>query len=137
MSSSLAGNVSLCSAIASERGLTPFGRSERAFGVRPWKRCVTKEAQFSELSVEIDMAVWADVGARATRGPALVVDGHRVEGHVCVRVLDVAREDGHVAAEAHRADSCLVEQLEQLPLQLGHLRIRVRRPDGPCDRLLC
>src|SRR6476469_9234371 len=102
MSSSVAGNVSLCSAIASERGLTPFVRSERAIGVRPRKRCVTKDAHLSELSVEVDMAVRADVGARAAGGPALVVDGHRVEGHVRVRVLDVTGKDGHVAAETHR-----------------------------------
>src|SRR6478609_1228283 len=136
MSSSLAGNVSVCSAIASERGLTPFGRSERALGVRPRKRCVTKEAHLSELSVEIDMAVWADMGAGAACGPALVVDGHGVEGHVRVGVLDVAREDGHVAAEPHRADTRLVEQVIELTLELRHLRVRIRRPDRPRDRLL-
>src|SRR5262245_47398006 len=136
MSSSLAGNVSLCSAIASERGLTPFVRSERAFGVRARNRCVSEVAHLSELPVEIDMAVRGDVGARSPRGPALVVDGHRVQGHVRVRVLDVAREDGHVSAEAHRADTRLVEQLEELPLELRHLRIPVRRPDRPPDRLL-
>src|SRR6266545_7169616 len=129
MSSSLAGNVSVCSAIASVRGLTPFVRSERSFGVRPRKRCVTKEAHISELPVEIDMPAGADVGARAAGGPALVVDGHRVEGHVRVRVLDVAREHGHVAAQAHRADARLVQELEQLALELRHVRIRVRRPD--------
>src|SRR4249920_314738 len=82
------------------------------------------------------MAVWADVGTRTAGGPALVVDGHRVEGHVRVRVLDVTREDGHVAAEAHRADARLVQELEQLALELRHVRIRVGRPDRPRNRLL-
>src|SRR5262245_31883528 len=118
MSSSPAGTVGLRSAMAPDAGLTPFVRSERPFGVRPRKRCVAKEAHLSELSVEIDMAVGADVGARAARGPALVVDGHRVEGHVRVRVLDMAREDGHVAAEPHGPHAGLVQQLEELALEL-------------------
>src|SRR4029079_16232359 len=64
-----------------------------------------------ELTVELDFPVGGYVDARATCGPALVVDSDRVQGHVRVRVLDMAGEHGHVAAEAHRADSRLVQQL--------------------------
>ena len=77
-----------------------------------------------------------DVRGRAAGGPALVVDGDRVEGHVRVRVLDVAVEDGYVAAEPHRADPGLVQQAHQLVLELGHDRIGVARADRPGDRLL-
>src|ERR1043166_1719473 len=55
---------------------------------------------------------------RAPGRPALVVDGDGVERHVRVRVLDVAVEDGDVAAEPHRADPGLVQELEQLLLEL-------------------
>src|SRR5262245_34673904 len=75
------------------------------------------------LPVEVDGAVRLHVRGRAARGPALVVDGDRVEGHVRVRVLDVAVEDGDVAAEAHRADPGLVQQLEELLLELRDDRI--------------
>jgi hypothetical protein len=51
-------------------------------------------------------------------------------------MLDVAVEDGDVAAEAHRADSGLVQQLEELILQLGNDRILIARPDGTSDGLL-
>ena len=88
------------------------------------------------LSVEVDGAVGRDVGARAAGGPALVVDGDRVEGHVRVRVLDVAVEDGDVAAEPHRADPGLVEEAVELVLELRHDRVGVTRADRPGDRLL-
>ena len=84
----------------------------------------------SELPVEVDVAVGVDVRRRAARGPALVVDGDRVERHVRVRVLDVALEDGHVAAEAHRADPGLVQQLEQLVLELATIGSGLRVPTG-------
>src|SRR6476620_10935745 len=61
------------------------------------------------LSVEVDGSIGCDVRGRAARGPALVVDGDRVQGHVRVRVLDVAVEDGDISAETHRADPCLVQ----------------------------
>src|SRR5438093_1139029 len=51
-------------------------------------------------------------------------------------VLDVALQHGHVAAEAHRPDARLVQQLEELLLELRDVRIRVARPDGTRDRLL-
>src|SRR6185437_15657777 len=66
------------------------------------------------LTVELHLPLRPDVRRRAPRRPALVVHGDRVERHVRVRVLDVALEDGHVAAQAHRPDTRLVEQLEQL-----------------------
>src|SRR5712671_4670879 len=70
------------------------------------------------LSIEVDGAVGGYVRGRAARGPALVVDRDRIERHVRVGVLDVAVEDGDVAAEAHRADARLVEQAVQLILEL-------------------
>src|SRR5581483_8193016 len=90
----------------------------------------------SGLPVVVDLAVRGDVRARATRGPALVVDRDGIERHVRVGVLDVAVEDGHVPAEAHRPDPRLVQELEELVLELGHDRIGVARPDRPHDRLL-
>ena len=72
----------------------------------------------------------------AARRPALVVDGDRVQRHVRVRVLDVALEHGHVAAEAHRADAGLVQEAVELVLELGHDRVGVARADRPGDRLL-
>src|ERR671922_1278255 len=89
-----------------------------------------------ELAVILDLPVGGDVGARAARGPALVVDGDRIEGHVRIRVLDVALENGHVAAEPHRPDARLVQQLEQLLLQLRDDRVGVARTDRAGDRLL-
>ena len=53
-----------------------------------------------------------------------------------VRVLDVALEHRHVAAEAHRADPGLVQQAVELILELGDDRIGVARADRPRDRLL-
>src|SRR5262249_37232065 len=88
------------------------------------------------LPVEVDGAVRSHVRGGAASGPALVVDGNRVEGHVRVRVLDVAVEDGDVAAEAHRTDAGLVQQLEQLLLELGDHRIGVARSDRAGDGLL-
>src|SRR5262249_32909205 len=88
------------------------------------------------LPVVLDGAVRRDVRARAPRSPALVVDGNGVEGHVRVGVLDVAVEDGDVAAQPHRADAGLVQELEQLVLELRDDGIRVARPDRPHDRLL-
>ena len=55
---------------------------------------------------------------------------------MCVGVLDVALEDGDVAAEAHRPDAGLVEELEELVLQLGDVRVGIARADRPRDRLL-
>src|SRR5438105_12788147 len=75
---------------------------------------VTSCTAISGLPVEAGRAVGRDVRARAPRRPALVVDGDRVERHVGVRVLDVAVEDGDVAAEPHRPDSGLVQQPVEL-----------------------
>src|SRR5436853_3779657 len=97
---------------------------------------VTSCVAISRLPVEVGGAVGGDVRGRAARGPALVVDGDGVERHVRVGVLDVDGERGHVAAEPHRPDSGLVQELEQLALQLRDLRVGVGRPDGPRDRLL-
>src|SRR5207247_1091279 len=97
---------------------------------------VTSCVAISRLPVVVDGAVGVDVRARAARGPALVVHGNGIERHVRVRVLDVALQDGDVAAEAHRPDARLVQQLEQLVLELRDDGIRVARPDRPCDRLL-
>ena len=72
----------------------------------------------------------------AARGPALVVDGDRVERHVRVRVLDVAVEHRHVAAEAHRPDAGLVQEAHQLVLELRDERVGVARADRARDRLL-
>src|SRR6478752_7755132 len=88
------------------------------------------------LPVVVDVAVSADVRGGTAGGPALVVDGDRVERHVGVRVLDVALQHGHVAAEAHRADAGLVQQREQLVLELRDVRVGVARPDRTHDRLL-
>ena len=80
--------------------------------------------------------VGGDVRRGAPRGPALVVDGDGVQRHVRVRVLDVALQDGDVAAEAHRPDARLVEEAEQLVLELRDERVGVARPDRAHDRLL-
>src|SRR5436305_7392629 len=106
----------------------------RAISVEPFQ--VTLCYKASGLPVEVDGAVGGDMGGRAPRGPALVVDGHRVEGHVRVRVLDVTVQDGDVAAEAHRPDARLVQKLEQLLLKLGDVRVGIARPDRSRDRLL-
>src|SRR6266536_6354713 len=90
----------------------------------------------SELTVVLHFSLGTDVCGRAARGPALVVDGDRIERHVRVRVLDVALEHGDVAAEPHRPDPGLVQELEQLLLEPGDVRIRVARADRPGDRLL-
>src|ERR1700730_18908201 len=71
-----------------------------------------------------------------TGGPARVVDGNRVESHVRVGVLDVALENGDVAAEPHRPDPRLVQKRIQLVLELRHDWIRVARSDRAHDRLL-
>src|SRR5712691_6731000 len=89
-----------------------------------------------ELPVVVDGAVGADVRGRAAGGPALVVDRDGVERHVRVRVLDVAVQHRHVAAEPHGPDAGLVQQLEQLLLELRDVRIGIARADRPCDRLL-
>src|SRR5919197_5111274 len=65
-----------------------------------------------ELTVVLDLPVRADVRSRTARRPALVVDGDRVERHVRVGVLDVHLQHRDVAAEPHRPDACLVEELE-------------------------
>src|SRR3954454_9311987 len=72
----------------------------------------------SGLPIEVDGSVGGHVRRRAPRRPALVVDGHRVQGHMRVRVLDVALEDRDVSAQAHRADARLVEQREELVFEL-------------------
>ena len=90
----------------------------------------------SSLSVEVDGSVGGDVRGRAARGPALVVDGNRVQRHVRVGVLDVAVQHGHVAAEAHRPDAGLVQEAHQLVLELRDDRVGVARADRPRDRLL-
>src|SRR5204863_9145562 len=71
-----------------------------------------------ELSVIFDLPVGGDVRGRAPRRPALVVDRDGVERHVRVGVLDVTLQNGHVAAEPHRPDARLVQQLEELVLEL-------------------
>src|SRR6059058_5996950 len=88
------------------------------------------------LPVVVDLAVGRDVGARAACRPALVVDGDGVERHVRVGVLDVAIEHGDVAAEAHRADAGLVQELVELDLELRNDGVGVARPDRAHDRLL-
>src|SRR6266516_1482382 len=90
----------------------------------------------SELTVVLNLPVGTEVRGRTPRGPALVVDGDRVQRHMRVRVLDVALEHGDVAAEAHRSDPGLVEELEQLVLELRHDGVAVPRPDRAHDRLL-
>src|SRR5262245_28167670 len=79
------------------------------------RRC---SATGSGLPVVVDGAVRSDVGGRPAGGPALVVDRDRVQGHVRVGMLDVALEDGDVAAEAHRADAGLVQEPLELVLEL-------------------
>src|SRR5579884_3722040 len=90
---------------------------------------VTSWVATSRLPVVVDRAVGMDVRARAPCGPALVVDGDGIERHVRVGVLDVALQHGHVAAEAHRPDAGLVQQLEQLVLELRDDGIGVAGPD--------
>src|SRR6188472_3846095 len=63
----------------------------------------------SRFPVVCDVAAGADVRGGAARGPALVVDGDRIERHVRVRVLDVALQHRHVAAEAHWADPRFIQ----------------------------
>src|SRR2546422_7336801 len=82
-----------------------------------------------ELTVVRHFSVGRDVRRCTPCRPALVVDGDGVQRHVRVRVLDVALQDGHVAAEAHRADARLVQQAEELLLELRDVRIRVARAD--------
>src|SRR5438045_1827254 len=89
-----------------------------------------------ELTVVLHFAAGIDVRGRAARRPALVVDGDRVERHVRVGVLDVALQHRHVAAEPHWPDARLVQQLEQLLLEPGDVRVGVPRADGARDRLL-
>src|SRR5262245_53143959 len=91
---------------------------------------------WSRVPVEVDGAVGGDVRGGAARRPALVVHRNGVQGHVRVGVLDVALEHGDVAAEAHRADPRLVEELVQLVLELRDERVGVPRADRPRDRLL-
>src|SRR5712691_8142537 len=89
-----------------------------------------------ELTIELHFPIGGDVRARAARRPALVVDRDGIQRHVRVRVLDMAGEHRHVAAEPHRTDARLVEQLVELLLELGHVRIGIACADRPCDRLL-
>src|SRR5687768_104529 len=92
-------------------------------------------AQPLELAIELNFSLGGDVDARTPRGPALVVEGDWVQGHMRVRVLDVAAQYGDVAAEGHRPDAGLVQQLEELSVELGDPRTRVRRSHRPPDRL--
>src|SRR2546427_6416908 len=89
-----------------------------------------------ELTVELHFPIRRDVRTRAARSPALVIDRDRVQRHVRVRVLDVAREHGHVTPEAHRTDAGLVEQTEQLLLQLRDVRVAIARSYWSRNRLL-
>src|SRR6059058_418277 len=70
-----------------------------------------------ELTVVLNLPLRCDVRAGAACGPALVVDRDRVQRHVRVRVLDVALQDGDVAAEPHRPDPRLVQQAVELLLE--------------------
>src|SRR5947209_11342593 len=97
---------------------------------------VTSWFAISGFPVEVGGPVGGDVRARAPRRPALVVDGDGIEGHVRVRVLDVAVEDGDVAAEPHRPDAGLVQKAHELILERGHDRVGVARADRTRDRLL-
>src|SRR4051812_34700237 len=97
---------------------------------------VTSCVAISGLAVVVDGTVRGDVRGGTARGPALVVHGDRIERHVRVRVLDVALQNRHVAAEPHRPDPGLVEQAEQLVLELRDERIGVARADRAHDRLL-
>src|SRR5437868_9834489 len=97
---------------------------------------VTSWFAISGFPVVVDGAVGGDVRARAPRRPALVVDGDGVERHVRVGVLDVAVENGDVAAEPHRADAGLVQQAIELVLELRDDRVGVARADRARDRLL-
>src|SRR5918992_5231335 len=83
----------------------------------------------SELPVVVEGAVGAHVHGGAAGRPALVVDGDGIQRHVRVGVLDVALEDGDVAAETHRADARLVEEAVKLVLELRDDRILVSRAD--------
>src|SRR5260370_16456859 len=91
-------------------------RGSQGQGSRPGRWTWTDGT--SRLPVQLDGSVRGDVRGRAARGPALVVHGDGVERHVRVRVLDVAIEHRHVAAEAHRPDAGLFQQAHQLLLQL-------------------
>src|SRR4051812_40656133 len=91
----------------------------------------------SRIAVVLHGPVRGHVRRGAAGRPALVVHGDGVEGHVRVGVLDVALQDGDVAAEPHRSDTGLVQQLVELFLQLRHLGVGVPGADRPRDRLLC
>src|SRR5581483_10469585 len=97
---------------------------------------VTSWTAISRLPVELGRPVGGDVRGGAPRRPALVVDGDGIEGHVRVGVLDVAVEDGDVSSEAHRPDAGLVQELIELLLELGDVRIGIARADRARDRLL-
>src|SRR5512134_1716998 len=113
------------------RGETRLRRTSQGTGPgRGWR------GRPSRLPVVVDAAVGAHVHGRPARGPALVVDGDGVQSHVRVRVLDVTLEDGDVAAEPHRADAGLVEELLELVLELRHERVGVASPDRAGDCLL-
>src|SRR5438874_1831543 len=97
---------------------------------------VVGNVRLLELTVVLHFAVGADVRGRAACRPALVVDGNGVQRHVRVGVLDVALQDGDVTAKPHRPDARLVQQLEQLILELGDVRVGVARADRSRNRLL-
>src|SRR5919106_706207 len=134
--SSDAGKLTRCSVTARlqepRRGQTRTCRGQTPSC--PRKSC--PQGRSSCLPVVVDGAVGPDVSRGAARRPALVVDCDGVEGHMRVGVLDVALEHGHVAAEAHRTDARLVEELLELVLELRDERVGVARADRPRDRLL-
>src|SRR2546426_10813629 len=117
----------------STRTSSPARSSRIASSVVGNVRCLDER---SKLTVVLHLTVRRDVRARAARGPALVVDRDRVQRHVRVRVLDMARKHGDVAPEAHRADARLVQQLEELFLELRDVRVGIARADRARDRLL-
>src|SRR5919198_284373 len=97
--------------------MAPLGMSRDCPWTGPKRTCLgVKTVCQSELPVVLDASVCGDVCRGAAGGPALVVDGHGVQCHVRVGVLDMDGECGHVAAKAHRPDSGLVQELEQLAL---------------------
>src|SRR6266550_6214663 len=94
------------------------------------------KVSFLELTVELHLPVSGHVRARSACSPTLVVDRDRVQRHVRVRMLDVALQNGDVSAEPHRPDARLVEQLVQLLLELGHMRVGIARAHRARDRFL-
>src|SRR6188472_1416752 len=74
--SSVIGNVTSCLAMAPG---DPSGDCPRSWLEEPRPTCDECATSCSRLAVEVDGAVGGDMRARASCGPALVVDGDRVE----------------------------------------------------------